>query len=565
MRILTASDRALLVEAADLDEAMRLNLAWAGTPGVVELIPGARTVLVRFDPVLVDAASLAAVLSSTTVDAADVPHVGEVTIPVRYDGEDLADVAGLLGVSADEVVARHLAAEWQVAFSGFAPGFGYTVGSDPLFDVPRRSSPRTRVPAGSVALAGHFTGVYPRESPGGWQLIGRTDAVMWDIDRDPPALFSPGTLVRFERAEREIVSSSPGPERGAQRRDEGRSAPSTTAEQRDEGRPHSGTLEVLRPALQLLVQDLGRPGHAALGVSASGAADRTAMRDADRAVGNAPDAAVLELVGGAALRYSGVPTVAAVAGAVGEMVLHAADGMERGIRPGAPFALDDGDELRLGHPVRGLRYAVAVRGGILSPPALGSAASDTLAGLGPAPLAAGDVIAVGDPRTAPHPVDPEPLARELPAAGETVELRIVLGPRDDWFTADAIEALTGQDWDVTPRSDRVGIRLHGATPLERAAEGELPSEGAVTGAIQVPPDGQPVLFLPDHPLTGGYPIIGAVIDRDLDLAGQLPPGARVRFRVEEHEDISSLADPERGAQRRDEGRSTSDEGEGTPS
>ncbi|MFC4138705.1 MULTISPECIES: urea amidolyase family protein [unclassified Microbacterium] len=562
MRILTASDRALLVEAADLDEAMRLNLAWAGVAGVVELIPGARTVLVRFDPVRVSADALAAVLSSTTVDAAHVPHVGEVTIPVRYDGEDLSDVAAVLGVSAEEVVARHLAAEWQVAFSGFAPGFGYAVGSDPLFDVPRRSSPRTRVPAGSVALAGHFTGVYPRESPGGWQLIGRTDAVMWDIDRDPPALFSPGTLVRFERAEREVVSL-PAPERGAQRRDEGRFARSGSAEQRDEGPSAPGTIEVLRPALQLLVQDLGRPGHAALGVSASGVADRTAMRDANHAVGNAADAAVLEIVGGAALRYRGVPTVAAIAGASGDMALHAADGRERGIRLGAPFALDDGDELRLGHPGRGLRYALAVRGGILSAPALGSAASDTLAGLGPAPIAAGDVVAVGDPRTAPHPVDPEPLARELPAAGETVELRIVLGPREDWFTEAAIVALTGQEWDVTPRSDRVGIRLHGETPLERAVDGELPSEGAVTGAIQVPPDGQPVLFLPDHPLTGGYPIIGAVVDRDLDIAGQLPPGARVRFRVDE--DVSSLADPERGAQRRDEGRSKTDEGEGTPS
>ncbi|REJ08512.1 allophanate hydrolase [Microbacterium bovistercoris] len=526
MRILTASDRALLVEAADLDEAMRLNLAWAGTPGVVELIPGARTVLVRFDPLRVEAETLADVLSSTTVDAAHVPHVGEVAIPVRYDGEDLTDVAALLGVSVDEVIARHLAAEWQVAFSGFAPGFGYAVGSDPLFDVPRRSSPRTRVPAGSVALAGHFTGVYPRESPGGWQLIGRTDAVMWDIDRDPPALFSPGTLVRFERAEREVVSSPPGPERPSSR-----FARSGSAEQRDEGRPAPGTLEVLRPALQLLVQDFGRPGHAALGVSASGAADRTAMRDGNRAVGNTSDAAVLEIVGGAALRYRGVPTVAAIAGASGEMRLYAADGMERGIRLGAPFALDDGDEMRLGHPDRGLRYALAVRGGILTAPALGSAASDTLAGLGPAPLAAGDVIAVGDPRTAPHPVDPEPLVRELPAVGEAVELGIVLGPRDDWFTDAAIAALTGQEWDVTPRSDRVGIRLHGETPLERAVAGELPSEGAVTGAIQVPPDGQPVLFLPDHPLTGGYPIIGAVIDRDLDIAGQLPPGVRVRFRV----------------------------------
>ncbi|HCS61556.1 MAG TPA: allophanate hydrolase, partial [Microbacterium sp.] len=205
MRILTASDRALLVEAADLDEAMRLNLAWDGVPGVIERIPGARTVLVKFDPLRTSAEALAAVLSATEVDAEHVPHTREVTVPVRYNGEDLAEAAALLGVSSEELVARHLAAEWQVAFSGFAPGFGYVVSNDPLFDMPRRASPRTRVPAGSVALAGQFTGVYPRESPGGWQLIGQTDAVMWDIDRDPPALLSPGTRVRFSVAPREAV------------------------------------------------------------------------------------------------------------------------------------------------------------------------------------------------------------------------------------------------------------------------------------------------------------------------------------------------------------------------
>ena len=517
MRILTASDQALLVEAADLDEAMRLNLAWADIAGIDELIPAARTVLVRFDPLRISASELATALSTTRIDAAHVPHVREVTIPVRYDGEDLEDVSTLLGVSVEAVIARHLAAEWQVAFSGFAPGFGYAVSSDPLFDVPRRSSPRTRVPAGSVALAGHFTGVYPRESPGGWQLIGRTDAAMWDIDRDPPALLSPGTSVRFERADREVSivpRRSLSEER--QRRDE-------TLSSDDQKR-----IEIVRPSLQLLVQDLGRPGHAALGVSASGAADRTAVRDANRAVGNAPGAGVLESVGGAVLRFHGAD-VAAVTGAVGEIALTDRDGVRRSIPHGVPFALADGDELQLGHPDRGLRFVIAVRGGIIAPPALGSVSTDTLAGLGPAPLAAGDAVAVGDPRTAPHAVSPQPIPRRLPAPGETVELEITLGPRDDWFTEPALDALLGQDWEVTPRSDRVGIRLHGKVPLERAIAGELPSEGAVTGAIQVPPDGQPVLFLPDHPLTGGYPIIGALTDRSLDLAGQLPPGARIRF------------------------------------
>ena len=375
MRILTASDRSLLVEAADLDEAMRLNLAWDGIPGIIERIPGARTVLVRFDPVRVSAAALAETLAATPVDAAHTPRLREVTIPVRYDGEDLAEAATLLGVTADELVNRHLAADWRVAFSGFAPGFGYLVSSDPLFDVPRRPSPRTRVPAGSVALAGAFTGVYPRESPGGWQLIGRTDAVMWDIDRDPPALLVPGTVVRFERvssggvegdgglrlaregglrlaALAQPVSSAaaaqpPLNDRGLDASPGGawsggspggalseRSETKRVERAAGESKPRP-SIEIVHPALQLLIQDSGRPGRADLGVSASGAADRTAMRDANRAVGNDRDAAVLEIVGAAALRFHG-DGVAVVTGAVAELSLTAADGNPRTIAPRCP-------------------------------------------------------------------------------------------------------------------------------------------------------------------------------------------------------------------------------------
>ncbi|WP_315638039.1 MULTISPECIES: urea amidolyase family protein [Microbacterium] len=515
MRILTASDSALLVEADDLEQAMRLNLAWSDMPGVLERIPGARTVLVRFDPHRTSAAALAEALAATEVDAAALPDAGEVSIPVRYDGEDLDEAAALLDVSAEELVARHLAADWRVAFSGFAPGFGYAVSGDPLFDVPRRSSPRTRVPAGSVALAGAFSGVYPRESPGGWQLIGRTALEMWDIDRDPPALLAPGRRVRFVRAERETVAASPMGVADATRVDRRAGGPA---------------VEVVRSSLQLLVQDAGRPGFAALGVSASGVADRVAMHAANRAVGNTPAAAVLESVGGAVLRFHGAG-VAAVTGATGPLTLTDVDGTERTLLPGVPFATVDGDELTLGHPDRGLRSVIAVRGGLAPAAALDSRATDTLAGLGPAPLSVGDLLPIGDAAVAA--VEPDPVPRALPAAGELVALEITLGPRDDWFTAAGVDALTGQEWTVTPRSDRVGIRLQGDVPLERAVGGELPSEGAVTGAIQVPPDGQPVLFLPDHPLTGGYPIIGALTDRSLDLAAQLPPGVRVRFTVKE--------------------------------
>ena len=525
MRVLTASDRILLIEARDLDEAMRWNLAWADVPGVVERVPGARTVLVRFDPLRTSADALAAALEATPTDAVQTMPTREAVIPVRYDGEDLDDVARLLSVSREELVRRHLAAAWRVAFSGFAPGFGYAVSGDPLFDVPRRSTPRTRVPAGSVGLAGPFTGVYPRATPGGWQLIGRTDTVMWDIDRDPPALLSPGTRVRFERAGREVVASEGRefaglPAVGADRdQSPRRAAP---------GDPGVPSIEVVRSALQLLVQDVGRRGYAALGVSSSGAADRRAMRDANRVVGNAPTAAVLECAGATVLRVHGAG-VAVITGAVGEIRLVSADGGARPVGHGIPFATADGDEVHLGHPERGIRYVIAVRGGVAAASVLGSRATDTLAGLGPAPLVAGDVVAVG--RDVVGAVEGVVVPRALPVAGELVELAITLGPRDGWFTPAALDVLVSQEWLVTPRSDRVGIRLQGDVPLERAIEGELPSEGAVTGAVQVPPSGQPVLFGPDHPVTGGYPIVAALTDAALDTAGQLPPGACVRFRV----------------------------------
>lgn len=183
----TASRQHLLIDCADLTETMRLHhsLETAALPGVVELVPAARTVLVRFDPARTSARELESAITDLDLASGASGDERSVSIDVVYDGEDLAEVAELLGVSPAEVIARHQRARWQVAFSGFAPGFGYLAGDDPLFDVPRRSSPRTRVPVGSVALAGEFTGVYPRSSPGGWQLIGRTDAVLWDLDRDP--------------------------------------------------------------------------------------------------------------------------------------------------------------------------------------------------------------------------------------------------------------------------------------------------------------------------------------------------------------------------------------------
>lgn len=202
MRLLPCADVGLLVELADLDEVLALyaELEEIQPEGVLDMVPAARTLLLSIDPAVTDPARLAAVVRDCRPRAGGRPDAGRVEVPVSYDGPDLAEVASVAGLTEREVVELHTGQEWTVAFCGFAPGFGYMVGDDDRLDVPRRSNPRTEVPPGSVALAGGFTSVYPRESPGGWQLIGSTTLTAWDLTRDPPALFSPGVRVQFVEA-----------------------------------------------------------------------------------------------------------------------------------------------------------------------------------------------------------------------------------------------------------------------------------------------------------------------------------------------------------------------------
>ena len=511
-RVLTASRSAVLLEADDTAAALGVAAALeaAPIPGVHEVVHGVRTLLVHFDPAVIDARELRQLLLSLTpVALHDAAHES-VTIPVVYDGIDLAETAQLLGVSSEALVRRHASAHWQVAAMGFAPGFGYLVTDDPLFDVPRLEVPRTRIPTGSVALAGRFSGVYPAASPGGWRLIGRTGDQLWNPAAVPAAKLTAGTTVRFEAA-REVATL---PEE----------VPPTKPSLES---PYA--IEVLQPGLQLLVQDQGRAGSTHQGVTVSGAVDREALALANLVVGNEPDAAALEVtMGGASLRFHG-PAVIAIAGA-----LAPADLEGHQLLPAEPYAVDNRDILQIGMAPRGARVIIGVRGGIDIEPELGSRSSDTLSGLGPAPLRAGDTVPLHGPHAAIRSVQLDQLeSRHLPAADEVCRLRITLGPRDDWFTSEAIDTLTGQQWLVSADSNRVGIRLQGAHPLERAVTGELDSEPVVIGAIQVPSSGQPVVFLADHPVTGGYPVIGSVIEQDLPLAAQLPPGALLRFVIDE--------------------------------
>ena len=279
-------------------------------------------------------------------------------------------------------------------------------------------------------------------------------------------------------------------------------------------------LTVLAGGPLATVQDRGRPGWASIGVTRSGAADRAAADLANRLVGNDPSAATLEATAGGLRVRAERTLLVAVTGAPAPVTV---DG--RAAPFDAPLTLAPGQVLALGLPPVGLRSYLGVRGGIDVPPVLGSRSTDLLSGLGPARLAVGDRLPVGT-LTAEEPfVDVAPVR----APSSRPVLGVLPGPRRDWLVPGAWTALTGQEWRVTADSNRVGLRLSGPT-LERARTGELPSEGLVPGAVQVPPDGAPVLFLTDHPVTGGYPVLAVVRTADLPAAAQLRPGDVVRFR-----------------------------------
>lgn len=442
--------RALLVELPDLATAMSWHAALtdAPLPGQTEVGAAARTVLVRFDSASATTAARP-VLAGFTPDATTASDPHEVTVDVVYDGADLDDLAAHLGMSRDGLIGWHTGTTWSAAFGGFAPGFTYCVPQDPghALDVPRHASPRTAVPTGAVALAGDFSAVYPRTSPGGWQLLGTTTQPFWDAAAESPALLSPGDVVRYRAVTESIEITA------------GSGVPTATG-------PRRPVLRVDDPGLQILVEDAGRPGFGDLGVTTSGAADRGSAQAANEALGNDRDAAVLENIGGLTLTAL-CETVVVVTGSV-----------------------------------------------------LGSRSTDLLSGLGPAPLAAGDLVHAGPAAGSVRPV-------EAPVRTDGV-LRVVPGPRDDWFTGGA-DALTGASWTVSGTSNRVGLRLTGEVPVAREHAGEIASEGMVAGSVQVPPDGQPVMFLRDHAVTGGYPVIATVIPEDLDAAAQLPPGTTVTF------------------------------------
>lgn len=544
-RLLPMGDRAVLVEVGSLDEVLALRAALAASrpPGVVDLVPAARTVLVRVEPRVLSLAAARAWIESEShaTDAvatepsalSEAPSRTEfpvVELAVVYDGPDLDETAALLGLSPAALADQHSAARWTVAFTGFAPGFGYLVSPDWPHDVPRLASPRTRVPSGAVGLAAGFTGAYPRETPGGWRLIATTSAVLFDPDAASPALLEPGARVVFRPERAEAVGRSSGEELparaqppspaahpGADAQGDGRGSASGVRAQ-----PRQPVVRIVEPGLLATIQDLGRAGAASLGVAPSGALDRGALRTANRLVGNPERAAGIEVTMGGFRAVASDDLWFAVTGAWGPIRL---DGHP--VDPYEAHRWPRGAEVHLDWFAHGARAYLAVRGGFDGRTVLDSRATDLMAGLGPRPLHAGDVVRVRDEATLPIP--PTAIAPWSAPHDDELVVELAPGARADWFTASGLATLYESVWTISHAADRVGVRLDGPV-LERARQGELPSEGMVTGALQVPPTGRPTILLADGPVTGGYPVIAVATDAALDAIAQARPGTRIRFR-----------------------------------
>ena len=553
--VIPFGDGAFLVELGDVQAAHHLvaaieaTRALPGAPtGLGEAVVGFGNVVVHLElehgpPDEVEEWLVALARRDPATGPERVPTGGAapVVIPVTFDGPDLAEVAAHLGRTVAEVAAALCHAELQVAFVGFAPGFPYLVGLPPdLASVARRSTPRPSVPAGSVAVAGGFASVYPGATPGGWMLLGRTSLPLFDPARPPYALLHPGDTVRFSRVDpsRSPSRTAPGSLTVASGR---RPLPDPRPRLTSGGPAYA---EVIRPGLLSLVQDGGRRSGA-LGVPRAGPADPAAMRLANRMVGNPDDAATVEVTATGPKFHFSSSTHLAVVGAGPDAAEVEVD--DRPVGSGVVVPVAAGQMVGVGRIHTGLRAYVAVSGGFDLPLVMGSCSSDVLCGLGPGPLVIGDRLGIGTP-TRPHGLLARPT--EPPAAGRHRTLRVVAGPH--LLAAGRYQQLLRRRWTVGDTSNRVGLRLVAGpddpppeAPALTESPGGIASTGMTVGAVQVPPDGHPIVLLPDHATVGGYPVACCVITADFPVLGQLGPG-----------DTVSLADVDltaaRGARQRSE-------------
>lgn len=474
---------------------MRRRLLEAAPKWLREAVPGACSLCVVFDPLLADASDVRAALEALNDAPEEPPGSKTVEVPVVYGGPDAPDLQRVCehtGLSAEEVIRRHSAGKYRVAFMGFSPGFAYMVGLPPELVTPRLKSPRVRVLPGSVGFAGTHTGVYPTETSGGWNIIGRTSSRIVDWRREDPFLYQPGDRVVFKPVER-LTFEVPTFE----------STPLET--------PHA-VAEIRHAGLLTTVQDLGRGGYGHQGVPISGAMDRIALRLVNLAVGNREGAAALEFTYPAPRLKFTTRTSFALGGADFGALL-----------AGRPVPLYErvdakpGEELSFERRHAGHWGYLSLAGGVGARKFLGSAATDTRSGIGPG-LSAGARLSLEE---APPP-NGRTIPRDLaPMPKDEAVVRYMPGEDPD------SAALDGTAIILSVIQDRAGYRSD--APEFPPGQSTMLSEGVPPGTIQLPPEGKPIFLMADRPTTGGYQKLAFFASIDTRVIAQSPPGTRLKF------------------------------------
>ena len=552
LRFLPLGTDGVLVETAGPREALALFSTLVAEPlgGVTDVVPGERTVALRYLDSLLTAETLVTVVRRMRVRHDPARDGRLVVLPVDPDRAGLARLADALGSTPDEVLRRHLGGVWAVATTGDAPGTAHLLSADPgLGDElaalrpddaagedrddeaplagPDPAPADDAAPAGphddrgTLALAAGHLVLRPGGPEPGDVVLGRTAVALWDLRRRVPAALQPGMRVRLVPADDSVALADAA--------DRGETVVEDEIAVGADEPPSRGGLRVLRPGAHALVEDLGRPGRSSLGVSRSGGMDHRAVREAVRLVGMASGGAVLELAGGGFEAVAEGDHVVALAGAPVPVVVRTRSG-RRHEEVGAPFAIDDGDVLTVGPPPSGAWTCLAVRGGLAVPAVLESASGDLRTGTGPGLLGEGDLVPVGTAWAESVAAPAVDAQRSVPSAAGVTVVDVVLGPRHDLVAPASVAALVDEPWRVDA-ADRVGLRLVGPEPLGTSCDLVLPREPLVPGGVVAAEDGSLVVAMADHPVTVRRPVVAVVVAGQLDRMAQVPVGGRVRFRV----------------------------------
>ena len=524
-RYLPAGDQGLVVEfGAQIDEglhrqvralcfAIEKQVEVGGMEGIREIVPTYRSLIILYDSLKVSYGELVEQLMplEQQLENMVLPDPLVIEVPTVYGGEygpDLPRIAAHTGLTEGEIIERHTQQPYLIYMLGFISGFPYLGGMDPALDTPRLETPRKSIEAGSVGIAGKQTGIYPVSSPGGWNLIGRTALKLFDPSLPSPALLKSGDMLKFVAVDAEQWDRS----KGALQKEK----------MREERRPEA-TLEIGSPGLQTTVQDLGRLGYQAIGVSSSGAMDGEALRIGNRLLGNSPEAAGLEiLMLGPQIKFL-KESYFAITGAFMNPCLNG-EAVDMYTTQRAKV----GDELSFGTLLKGCRAYLTLEGGVDVPLVLGSrstAINSRLGGYEGRPLKIGDQLSLGQSMFSGPLTLPETYR---PLYEKEIKLRVILGSQEDYFTEEGIQTFLRSSYTVSQAADRMGYRLEGER-IAHKDSADIISDGICYGAIQVPAQGQPIIMLADRQTVGGYTKIAHVITADLDKIGQARPGDQIYF------------------------------------